>query len=357
MPIYLWMWLHANVSIPIWCDWKSSFLLSNFSFAEFQFQSGAIERIQAQLQLLSSSQGFNSNLVRLKARSLWLCQAPKLRFNSNLVRLKAELMHKSQNQILVSIPIWCDWKEEFHAVWGSTQFVSIPIWCDWKLRVRTLTCRLQYLFQFQSGAIERIFGGRRRFSEVGFQFQSGAIESLLLPMTLRRTQRFNSNLVRLKGSNCSIENPCIAAVSIPIWCDWKSLLRPISTCRPRFNSNLVRLKVFKNWRRSRQNPAFQFQSGAIERLITNSPDVDKLGFNSNLVRLKGEERRNKRKVWQSFNSNLVRLKVYYVRKYIQHYSGFNSNLVRLKVIVRALPARAYFEFQFQSGAIESLPAC
>ncbi len=56
------------------------------------------------------------------------------------------------------------------------------------------------LFQFQSGAIK---GMRSTFDiryGMSFQFQSGAIKGIDLIRLRRLTMRFNSSLVRLKGS-------------------------------------------------------------------------------------------------------------------------------------------------------------
>ncbi len=77
------------VSIPIWCDWKTTFLATLPAEALFQFLYGAIGSAHARV-----------------------CEA----IDS------------------VSIPIWCDWKIRNSLQLKLSPTVSIPIWCDWKQR-------------------------------------------------------------------------------------------------------------------------------------------------------------------------------------------------------------------------------
>ena len=75
------------VSIPYWCDWKSTWL-----------------------HIVVCYLGFNSLLVRLEDASIFV----------NLFQKK------------VSIPYWCDWKTFDWIETPLISSVSIPYWCDWK---------------------------------------------------------------------------------------------------------------------------------------------------------------------------------------------------------------------------------
>ncbi|GAD07596.1 hypothetical protein PORCAN_1218 [Porphyromonas crevioricanis JCM 13913] len=59
--------------------------------------------------LLDCESSFNSNMVRLRAKSKPYRTAPPARFNSNMVRLRVNVKaHKETQNEQVSIPIWCD---------------------------------------------------------------------------------------------------------------------------------------------------------------------------------------------------------------------------------------------------------
>ena len=99
---------------------------------------------------------------------------------------------------------------------------------------------------------------------------------------------------------------------------------------------------------------FQFQTGSIKRsLLRTRQRTRQVGFNSKLVRLKGEmEHWTDTELFASFNSKLVRLKEYAIksidtrwlfqfqtgsiksrhghRQVVRVQIGFNSKLVRLK---------------------------
>ena len=75
----------------------------------FQFQTGAIKRVNGAGQATISFVNFNSKLVRLKAAPHQTpSYKPVNRFNSKLVRLKAWVSVASPATCAVSIPNWCD---------------------------------------------------------------------------------------------------------------------------------------------------------------------------------------------------------------------------------------------------------
>ena len=98
----------------------------------FQFQTGAIKRIETQTDAALAAR-FNSKLVRLKVLLLPPCVLAILRFNSKLVRLK----------------------EDIELTW----------------------LRPDARFQFQTGAIKRWHTSLSVLAMRVFQFQTGAIKS------------------------------------------------------------------------------------------------------------------------------------------------------------------------------------
>ena len=74
-----------------------------------------------------------------------------------------------------------------------------------------------------------------------------------------------------------------------------------------FNSSMVRLKVtfaFKNVK----TQVFQFLYGAIKSIKFRCSSLGRLNFNSSMVRLKADQRRQKSSSKKYFNSSMVRLK-------------------------------------------------
>ena len=73
----------------------------------------------------------------------------------------------------------------------------------------------------------------------------GALDQLELN---HKRESFNSSMVRLGGRVCI--SPCAYFwVSIPVWCDWESLLPFPLNFLCGFNSSMVRLGVFRGVRR------------------------------------------------------------------------------------------------------------
>ena len=165
-------------------------------------------------------------------------------FNSYMVRLEDLVGRCTAQSILVSIPIWCDWKSKALACLIRGSLVSIPIWCDWKSK--------------QNGY---------EYMTTEFQFLYGAI-GRGDPAALRPGYcRFNSYLVRLEGSRA--DSRCSqVSVSIPIWCDWKD--RELTVDAHKFQ--------------------FQFLFGAIGRLYELLEANLLKSFNSYLVRLEEQGR-------------------------------------------------------------------
>ena len=121
-----------------------------------------------------------------------------------------------------------------------------------------------------------------------FQFQTGAIKRIANQTQERLpTSRFNSKLVRLKGT------PRGASSSAPQHCFNSKLVR-LKAClfhcghanqRACFNSKLVRLKV-RMTAICRGPTRFQFQTGAIKSKPVRGGARHAFCFNSKLVRLK-----------------------------------------------------------------------
>ena len=74
----------------------------------------------------------------------------------------------------VSIPIWCDYKAAQRMARHGRKVVSIPIWCDYKKNWVTFSVYLNT-----------------------FQFQYGAIIRIRVILSLGAKKSFNSNMVRL----------------------------------------------------------------------------------------------------------------------------------------------------------------
>ena len=73
----------------------------------FQFLNGAIKRpAMAQLEIVELH--FNSSMVRLKARLIFIAALKANDFNSSMVRLKEVNRRNDKAVHLISIPQWCD---------------------------------------------------------------------------------------------------------------------------------------------------------------------------------------------------------------------------------------------------------
>ncbi len=136
-----------------------------------------------------------------------------------MVRLEACISLTNYFSFFVSIPIWCDWKNDSFSDPLKGQIVSIPIWCDWKMQPNPPKPSFR-LFQFLYGAIGRSFN--RSTSEYSICFNSYMVrlEAFSTQDNELKELSFNSYMVRLEVEIrliLSIKSP----VSIPIWCDWK----------------------------------------------------------------------------------------------------------------------------------------
>ena len=233
------------ISIPVWCDWRRAHDRHQRWQPHFNSSMVRLKDIPAGA-LYNAVIHFNSSMVRLKANWHTDYYDDMPHFNSSMVRLK----------VLSIAPCLYPIR------------ISIPVWCDWRISSQSFESSVKIEFQFQYGAIEGLKQVRELEAEMEFQFQYGAIEGSLKRSDLRTRQTdFNSSMVRLKvswGSRCrtgitwfqfqygAIEGlmwlpsvPDIYLISIPVWCDWRSIL----TMQPanqlsNFNSSMVRLKVW-----------------------------------------------------------------------------------------------------------------
>ncbi len=124
-----------DVSIPYWCDWKvdtafeQTELITSFNSLLVRLEASSTD------QVASLQTSFNSLLVRLEVYVIlpswtrfkfqfligaigswnlehWLL--PNICFNSLLVRLEVRTSRSCYTDVRVSIPYWCDWKEQMH---------------------------------------------------------------------------------------------------------------------------------------------------------------------------------------------------------------------------------------------------
>ena len=102
-----------KISIPVWCDWRSplSFL--------------------ATIRLLN----FNSSMVRLKEWGSAFNKSKRHPFQFQYGAIEG-IYHRCfwDTYYIISIPVWCDWRQKmiWLTTWLST--ISIPVWCDWRSR-------------------------------------------------------------------------------------------------------------------------------------------------------------------------------------------------------------------------------
>ncbi len=268
---------------------------------------------------------FNSNMVRLEAKTNNCFSVLRPCFNSNMVRL----------EVISAVQITKLHKFQFqHGTIGSAMLiknslsyrVSIPTWYDWKTTALIVAP-----------------------GSTPFQFQHGTI-----------------------GSGVSQIARNILLVSIPTWYDWKLLIRRASINDASFNSNMVRLEG--GGAPTYYGVPMCFNSNMV-RLEANGMDAmkkEKNSFNSNMVRLEVERSFGLRLTHCCFNSNMVRLEGGFLKltanvlQVFQFQHGtigsstlnviicsihcFNSNMVRLEVypIFEILLSEL---FQFQHGTI------
>ncbi len=150
-----------SISIPLWCDWKPGFV--NSSGFDINFNS-----IMVRLEAFTLTPrwlylpNFNSIMVRLEvilAASVQgtpsfqfhygaigsLKNRDKIKkhnnFNSIMVRLEVVIAFCVLNDYyIISIPLWCDWKNRKIRAIGISIVISIPLWCDWKIFAPAMFC-------------------------------------------------------------------------------------------------------------------------------------------------------------------------------------------------------------------------
>ena len=209
-----------QISIPVWCDWRSEKRGTDIKILEFQFQYGAIEGLVHIFRSMSSAISIPvwcDWRIKLRNITIW-----RTYFNSSMVRLK-------------------EWRSSLFR--RATRTISIPVWCDWRSIQLSVTVLLNW-FQFQYGAIEGYIQSSSPRGCNTFQFQYGAIEGELVWRVPReeacisipvwcdwrtvsmqyvgfRLYHFNSSMVRLKA-RCSRYRVTPSLISIPVWCDWRN---------------------------------------------------------------------------------------------------------------------------------------
>ena len=138
-----------------------------------------------------------------------------------MVRLKEQCGFLWGCKVVISIPVWCDWKVVKEVVKEELPEISIPVWCDWKLE-RTRISPIRWLFQFQYGAIES-------YTSI-YQLTTHFIISIPV-------------WCDWKCQNV-VTRTIVSHISIPVWCDWKTKnFSESGTSFKHFNSSMVRLKV------------------------------------------------------------------------------------------------------------------
>ena len=99
---------------------------------EFQFQLGAIGRLQPHLPILPS-RSFNSSLVRLGVPYAPQPARLYIEFQFQLGAIGSRSRARMRFEGLrVSIPAWCDWEQSKYFSHHRHFAVSIPAWCDWE---------------------------------------------------------------------------------------------------------------------------------------------------------------------------------------------------------------------------------
>ena len=143
-----------KISIPVWCDWRSSMMMKFNREHRFQFQYGAIE---GPLLLINSAilLNFNSSMVRLKAKHTiaepkwislisipvwcdWRVPRYEVWFNGYWIfqfqygAIEGKKFTANKDGNVISIPVWCDWRTILMEHRNIRTLISIPVWCDWR---------------------------------------------------------------------------------------------------------------------------------------------------------------------------------------------------------------------------------
>mgnify|MGYP006284168789 CR=1 FL=1 len=161
-------------------------------------------------------------MVRLRVGVRQKLIKPYLHFNSSMVRLRAIRPYPECAANAISIPVWCDWEGDTTEIVRTieTHFNSSMV------RLRAVETQdgtyNTVLFQFQYGAIERLWLS-------GNCFAFGVIS---IPVWCD-WELFRNFTVR---ASCNI--------SIPVWCDWELFSFKLHLIREiYFNSSMVRLRA------------------------------------------------------------------------------------------------------------------
>ena len=163
-------------------------------------------------------------------------------FNSTLVQLEVRRWDWRDNWLLISIPLWFNWKNRRHMPRGQDiqfQFHSGSIgrqlsWAFWPY---------WWLFQFHSGSI-----GRR------YQSLSSALSEISIPLWFNwkynNAEAFALCLLRFQFHSGSIGSPryykdrFFTGISIPLWFNWKQCqVMESALVIENFNSTLVQLEA------------------------------------------------------------------------------------------------------------------
>ena len=143
----------------------------------------------------------------------------------------------------ISIPVWCDWRNDCAVSKLATNLISIPVWCDWRFNSLSTCTSLFSRFQFQYGAIEGSPTARGSLSRIHISIPVWCDWRSRATWTPPASFcNFNSSMVRLKVTGVTVLPRPAYRISIPVWCDWRLTL---------FFSFFVFI-------------LFQFQYGAIE---------------------------------------------------------------------------------------------
>ena len=165
---------YTAVSIPKWCDYRSTQDGSESQCCEFQFQNGAIigNMSDESFAIFYAFQFQNGAIIGPPLGGLF----------------SGDFLFQFQNGAIIGWNILC---------YLCYFCVSIPKWCDYR-KFASFVLLLAKVFQFQNGAI---IGYKNLFQiiilHMLFQFQNGAIIGSFFQETFPLLQRFNSKMVRL----------------------------------------------------------------------------------------------------------------------------------------------------------------
>ena len=185
-----------RVSIPIWCDWKDTPEIVTSYEQEFQFLYGAIgSGIQG--VWVTVSKCFNSYMVRLEVWRFILYSSESCLFQFLYGAIGRNGIRTITEIDLVSIPIWCDWKERH-----PYNYRNWPCFNSYMVRLEAVpgsSANSRMKFQFLYGAIGS-YNGRDFFMTITlFQFLYGAIGRNNRSDNNFGKRCFNSYMVRLEG--------------------------------------------------------------------------------------------------------------------------------------------------------------